>query len=338
MKLQLCTKEVDVSIQPGRVARTYTLPAPQRGRGAARRQTSTTVQEDNPEEGPSAAAGTPAPSSPADSDITASQDTDPGEGPCTRPPSVVSGATSESPTLGEDEDQQGEEQQRDEEGDADYGERPLRRPPQRAARTHEAYLRTAARTHELMAERTEVLRRMTDLRLQQQGDHVCGRCQAALPPPSPELLSSSHLPQPMTPPSPVRGRCMREGGLGPTSSPVATHSQLMEASHSHLLEAACPPSPELLACREFLEPPTPPPLVQGKQGQRRGAAAPSFATVLTHSQLKELARPPSPELLTCSQPMEQAAAAPPVRGKRAQKRGVAGPLLPQCSPQPAEGP
>uniref|UniRef100_A0ACB8F7V4 Uncharacterized protein n=1 Tax=Sphaerodactylus townsendi TaxID=933632 RepID=A0ACB8F7V4_9SAUR len=147
---------------------------PQRGRGGSlRRQTSTTVQEDNPEEGPSAAAGTPAPSSPADSDITASQDTDPGEGPCTRPPSVVSGATSESPTLGEDEDQQGEEQQRDEEGDADYGERPLRRPPQRAARTHEAYLRTAARTHELMAERTEVLRRMTDLRLQQQDTGEC---------------------------------------------------------------------------------------------------------------------------------------------------------------------
>uniref|UniRef100_A0ACB8FP44 Uncharacterized protein n=1 Tax=Sphaerodactylus townsendi TaxID=933632 RepID=A0ACB8FP44_9SAUR len=99
----------------------------------------------------------------------------------------------------------------------------------------------------------------------------------------------------------------------------------MEPSHSHLLEAACPPSPELLECSEPLEPPTPPPLVRGKRGQRRGAAGSTSATVLTHSQLKELARPPSPELLTCSQPLEQAAPAPPVQGKRGPRRGAAGP-------------
>ncbi|XP_048340572.1 formin-like protein 3 [Sphaerodactylus townsendi] len=190
---------------------------------------------------------------------------------------------------------------------------------------HEAFLLTAARTQELMAERTEVLRRMTDLRLQQQGDRGCGHCQAALHPPSPELLSSSQLPQPVAPPPPVRGRCtQRRGPAGPTSSPVATHSQLMEASHSHLLEAACPPSPELLECSELLEPPTPPPLVRGKRGQRRGPAGPTSASVLTHSQLKELARPPSPELVTCSKPLELAAPAPPIRGKRGQKRGAAG--------------
>uniref|UniRef100_A0ACB8E898 Uncharacterized protein n=1 Tax=Sphaerodactylus townsendi TaxID=933632 RepID=A0ACB8E898_9SAUR len=242
---------VDVSVQHGRVARSYTLKAPQRGRGAERRHTRPTVQQ-------------------------------PTSTPC---------ESFTSKTL------------------------------------------QPGKTHELMAERTEVLRRMADLRLQQQGKRGQRRGAAGptsttvlthsqlkeLPrPPSPELFTCSKPLERAAPTPPVHGkRGQRRGPAGPTAATVLTHSQLKELAR--------PPSPELLTCSKPLERAAPTPPVHGKRGQRRGPAGPTAATVLTHSQLKELARPPSPELLTCSQSLEWAAPAPPVRGKRGQRRAAAGP-------------
>uniref|UniRef100_A0ACB8EVA9 Uncharacterized protein n=1 Tax=Sphaerodactylus townsendi TaxID=933632 RepID=A0ACB8EVA9_9SAUR len=260
------------------------MPAPRVGRGAPSHHSSATAQEDNSEEEPSGATGTPAPSSPS-----------------------YSATASESPTQVEDRDQEGEELQRDEEGDDDSGEGPFRRPPQRAEAENqrlaqeaeqewrrdiseqmrldrEAFITFASRTHELMAEHTEVVRRLTS---ESSGKVPCRMChpswaisQKALcvcdakeqwgPL---QLISSlaasswcQSVPHPLCEADMLRGG----GAAGPAFSAVATHSQLMQAAHSHLLEAAQPTSPELLTCSQPLELPAAPPPVRGKRAQRMG--------------------------------------------------------------------
>uniref|UniRef100_A0ACB8EJ45 Uncharacterized protein n=1 Tax=Sphaerodactylus townsendi TaxID=933632 RepID=A0ACB8EJ45_9SAUR len=126
----------------------------------------------------------------------------------------------------------------------------------------EAFFTMASCTHELMAEWTDVLRRLTELRIQQHGD---------LSEPLPQL---AHLPDSPPAPGASRGPCPHArqarsdaGAAGPASSVLVTHNQLLEAARS--------PSPVLVTCSQLLEAARPPPPVWAWCSQSHEAAGPS---------------------------------------------------------------
>uniref|UniRef100_A0ACB8F0I0 Uncharacterized protein n=1 Tax=Sphaerodactylus townsendi TaxID=933632 RepID=A0ACB8F0I0_9SAUR len=259
------------------------MPATQGDRSTASHHSGATVQRDTSEEAPSAVRATQAPSSPSDSgetgDITATQDTAPGEGPAGHPSSAGSEAASDLSTQQEDRDQEGEEPQGDEEEDSDPREGTSTCPSQRA------YVTVVARTHELMAEWTDILRRLTDLRIHQHGapsellphpipllgSPVCERRQGAVAPPPPVLVTCSQPWEAAGPTPPVRvSHSQSREAAGPTPPVRVSHSQPREAagtsppvqvSHSQPREAAGP------------SPPVPP--TKGKPGETGDQSPPA---------------------------------------------------------------